>query len=35
MLGYGHHDFLNEHIRENGCKKIMEVGVDNGDNAGV
>lgn len=33
MLGYGHHDFLNEYIRENECEKLMEIGVDKGNNA--
>ena len=30
---YGSHSFLNEHIQKNNCKKIMEIGVLNGDNA--
>lgn len=31
--GYGRHSFLNEYIRENEVKKIMEIGVKNGENA--
>ena len=31
--GYGSHSFLNEYIRENGCRKIMEIGVADGENA--
>lgn len=31
--GYGHHSFLNEYIRRNESRRIMEVGVANGDNA--
>jgi len=27
---YGSHSYLNEYIRENRCKKIMEIGVYNG-----
>jgi len=30
---YGSHSFLNEYILKNNCKRIMEVGVLNGDNA--
>jgi len=30
---YGSHSFLNEYIRDNNCKRIMEIGVMNGDNA--
>lgn len=30
---YGSHSYLNEYIRENRCKKIMEIGVYNGENA--
>lgn len=33
MKGYGHHSFLNEYISENDVQKIMEIGVDSGDNA--
>lgn len=33
MGWYGSHDYLNEFIQENGCRRIMEVGVYNGDNA--
>ena len=32
-LGYGSHSFLNEYIRRNKCKKIMEIGVADGENA--
>ncbi len=32
-LGYGSHAFLNEYISKNKCKKIMEVGVADGENA--
>ena len=31
--GYGSHTFLNEYIRKNRCKKIMEIGVADGENA--
>ena len=33
MSWYGSHDYLNEFIRENHCRRIMEVGVYNGENA--
>ena len=33
MCWYGSHDYLNEFIRENHCRRIMEVGVYNGENA--
>jgi predicted O-methyltransferase YrrM len=33
MWWYGSHVFLNDFIRENRCKRIMEVGVYNGQNA--
>ena len=33
MSWYGSHSFLNAYIRENHCKKIMEIGVYNGENA--
>lgn len=33
MPWYGSHSFLNEYIRENRCKRIMEIGILNGDNA--
>ena len=33
MTGYGSHSFLNDYIRENLVRKIMEIGVHNGDNA--
>jgi predicted O-methyltransferase YrrM len=33
MPWYGSHSFLNEYIRKNNCKRIMEIGVLNGDNA--
>ena len=32
-LGYGSHSFLNEYIGENRCRKIMEIGVADGENA--
>jgi len=31
--GYGAHSFLNEYIVGNRCRKIMEIGVANGENA--
>ena len=33
MPWYGSHSFLNEYIRANHCRRIMEIGVLNGDNA--
>lgn len=33
MSWYGTHTFLNEYIRENKCKRIMEIGVYTGENA--
>jgi predicted O-methyltransferase YrrM len=33
MGWYGSHDYLNEFIQEHNCRRIMEVGVYNGDNA--
>ncbi len=30
---YGSHSFLNNYIRDNYCKRIMEIGVLNGENA--
>ena len=33
MSWYGSHDYLNEFIRENHCRRVMEVGVYNGENA--
>jgi len=33
MAWYGSHSYLNEYISENNCKKIMEIGVHNGENA--
>ncbi len=33
MSWYGSHSFLNEYIRENTCKRIMEIGVYTGENA--
>ena len=33
MRGYGSHSFLNEYIRKNNCKRNMEIGVANGENA--
>lgn len=32
-LGYGSHSFLNEYISKNKCKRIMEIGVADGENA--
>jgi predicted O-methyltransferase YrrM len=32
-LWYGSHEYLNEFITENKCKRIMEIGVYNGENA--
>jgi len=33
-LGYGLHSFLNEYILSNKCRRIMEIGVADGENAG-
>ena len=33
-LGYGLHSFLNEYILSNRCRRIMEIGVADGENAG-
>jgi len=33
MPWYGYHPYLNEYIEEKGCRKIMEIGVYDGDNA--
>jgi len=33
MPWYGSHSYLNEYIRERHCRKIMEIGVYNGENA--
>lgn len=33
MPWYGSHSYLNEYILEHKCKKLMEIGVYNGDNA--
>ncbi len=33
MSWYGSHEYLNEFIEENKCRRVMEVGVYNGDNA--
>ncbi|MBN1683155.1 class I SAM-dependent methyltransferase [Candidatus Bathyarchaeota archaeon] len=33
MPWYGSHSYLNEFIRINNCRKIMEIGVYNGENA--
>lgn len=33
MSWHGSHSFLNEHIRKNDCKRIMEIGVLDGENA--
>ena len=32
-IGYGSHSLLNEYIRKNKCKKILEIGVADGENA--
>lgn len=32
-FGYESHSFLNEFIRQNKCQRIMEIGVENGENA--
>jgi len=32
-LRYGSHSFLNEYILQNMCKRIMEIGVADGENA--
>jgi len=32
-VGYGSHSFLNEYVSENKCKKVMEIGVADGENA--
>lgn len=31
--GYGSHSFLNDYIRKHNCRKIMEIGVADGENA--
>ncbi len=33
MPWYGYHSYLNDFIKENKCRKIMEIGVYNGENA--
>ena len=33
MSWYGSHEYLNEFIQENNCRRLMEIGVYNGDNA--
>ena len=33
MFGYGSHAYLNEYIYTKGCKRILEIGVYNGENA--
>ena len=33
MSWYGSHSYLNEYIRENTCKRILEIGVYTGENA--
>lgn len=33
MWGYGSHSFLNEYLRKNKCKRIIEIGVADGENA--
>jgi predicted O-methyltransferase YrrM len=33
MPWYGSHTYLNEYIRENNCKRIIEIGVYTGENA--
>ena len=32
-VGYGAHSFLNEYVSENKCKRVMEIGVTDGENA--
>jgi len=32
-MWYGSHEYLNEFITENKCRRIMEIGVYNGENA--
>lgn len=32
-FGFGHHKFLNDFIKKEKCKKLMEIGVGNGNNA--
>lgn len=34
MPWYGSHPFLNEYIRKNNCRRILEIGVYTGENAG-
>ncbi|USH00046.1 class I SAM-dependent methyltransferase [Thermococcus argininiproducens] len=33
VFGFGYHSFLNEHIKKNKCKRLMEIGVYDGENA--
>ena len=33
MWGFGSHEFLNEYIRTTTCRRILEIGVYNGENA--
>ena len=33
MPWYGSHSFLNDYIRKNSCRRLMEIGVLNGENA--
>lgn len=33
MYGYGNHPKINEYIRKHQCRKLMEIGVANGENA--
>lgn len=33
MFGFGYHSFLNDHIKKNKCKRLMEIGVYDGENA--
>jgi hypothetical protein len=33
MPWYGSHTYLNEYIRQNNCRKILEIGVYTGENA--
>ena len=33
MPWYGYHSYLNDFIKENRCRKVMEIGVYNGENA--
>lgn len=33
MLGFGYHAFLNDYIKRNKCKRLLEIGVYDGENA--